>query len=161
MTPERFSQLVDSYGGDLLRWPLALQSEASDCLVANPDLHTVLQQGAQLDQALGLWSAPAFADLEARLLQQVLPDRPRGLLDRITDWLIPLSGNHYVPWWRPAVLACLPLLLGMAAGWRLPPAQGPGLPFGSSLERSYELAFELSFEEELYFISLSDYAENL
>jgi len=158
MTPERFSRLVDSYGGELLRWPVSMQSEARACLIANPGLRAVLQQGAELDQALERWSAPAFAGLEARLLQQNLPDRQRGLIDRIVDWLMPPNGTN-VPWWRPAALACLPLLLGLVSGGQLelPFAQGQGLSF----EPTLELSVELSLEEELYFLSLSDYAESL
>ncbi len=157
MTPERFTQLVDSYGGELLRWPESLQSEARDCLAESPQLGTVLQQGAQLDQALEYWTVPAFAGLEARLLQQNLPDRQKGLIDRMAVWLIPLSGTP-VSWWRPAALACLPLLMGLLIGGQF---ELIDTEQGLSFEPSFEQSLELSLEEELYFISLSDYAESL
>jgi hypothetical protein len=155
MTPERFTQLLDSYGGDLLRWPASLQSEASDCLAENPQLGSVLQQAAELDRSLDSWAAPSFAGLESRLLKQPLPPREKTLVDWIAAWLLPLSGTP-VSWWRPTALACLPLLMGLVIGGQfelIDPEQG--LAFEPSFEQ------ELSFEEELYLISLSDYAESL
>jgi hypothetical protein len=158
MTPERFKQLADSYGGDLLRWPVSLQGDARDCLAENSYLRELLQQAAQLDQTLDSWAAPGFAGLEVRLLQQHLPDRQRSLIDWVAAWLFPLSGMDHVSWRRWAALACLPLLMGLLTGGQFELNNaGLGLPFESSLEQSPEL----SLEEELYFISLSDYAENL
>ena len=168
MTPERFTQLADSYGGELQRWPVSLQSDARDCRAEHPGLRAVLKEAAQLDQALEGWTPPTFAGLEAQLLQQHLPNRHKGLIDRIADWLIPLSGTHYTSWWRPAAVACLPLLLGLATGaqfvnqgQRLFVNSGMNPVRESALNSAADSALELSLEEELYFISLSDYAENL
>ena len=60
MTPERFTALAESYGGDLLRWPAA-EREAARRLQARgePAVRRALSEAADLDHLLGAWTVPS------------------------------------------------------------------------------------------------------
>lgn len=141
-TAEEFADLLDSYGADPSRWPPLLRANA-DQIQDDPQLQVLWQQARDVDALLDGYTLPAFAGLEQRLLQQMRDVPPRRGLDRLLDWLLPEASALSSVWFRPVMLACLPLLLGLVMGLQFEPA-------GS-----------LSFEEELYFISLSDFAEVL
>ena len=79
------------------------------------------------------------------MLRQPLPARTLALADRIVNWLIP--GDSLLAWWRPAFAACLPLFFGIVlSGWFSfgVDAQDPGYAY---------------WDQELYLLSLYDYAE--
>ncbi|MEX0738527.1 MAG: hypothetical protein WD071_04225 [Pseudohongiella sp.] len=143
---QRFAQLLASYGADSGRWPEAERSDALAFLDNDVNAGAMLQEARQLDQWLQSSELPAFAALETRLLQQALPARRRGGIDRLAAWLLPSPGHVLHQLWRPAVAACLPLVIGLLVGFQVelvPEAQA------------------MTVEEELYLISLSDYAEIL
>jgi len=147
MPREQFIQMLDICGADFRRWPAALRSQAQQCVQHDPELQALWQQASALDSALDCFAVPAFHGLEQRLLQMQLPARPAGSLERIVEWLVPEGSALRYAWWRPAALACVPLLFGVVIGLQ------------SDMYADYSVV--LSVEEELYFISLSDYAEVL
>ena len=148
MTVQRFARLLASYGADARRWPDAERNAALALLARHAEAREMLQDAEPLEQWMQALdrTLPAFAGLEARLLQQTLPDRGRGLIDRLSAWLLPAPDHVLRQLWRPVAAACLPLAIGLLVGFQ------------------FELVPEVSattVEEELYLISLSDYAEIL
>lgn len=145
LSPEEFVALVEAYGTDLQRWPV-VDEVAVERLRRHPQCSQAWQDAQRLDNLLDTHAVPAFEGLEARLLQQTLPVRQPGLFERLVSWLIPPTSNQsLMPWWRPLALASVPLMLGLFIGGQYYPA----IDYGQAL----------SLEEELYFISFSDYAE--
>ncbi|HLT62945.1 MAG TPA: hypothetical protein VKZ92_00315, partial [Pseudohongiella sp.] len=66
----------------------------------------------------------------------------------VTQWLMPADSARVGEWWRPAALACLPLVFGLFMGMQLDLFQDP--------------AAEMTADEaELLFIALADYPEPL
>lgn len=147
ITALRLKQLLTSYGADPARWPEAEREAAVMLLASDPAARRMQQEAASLDEWLVRSPVPAFAGLESRLLQQALPARGLGLADWLASWLRPSSEHPLRSLWRPAAVACVPLVLGLLIGGQF--------DFGGEVYASAPL------EEELYMISLSDYAEIL
>ncbi|MBC55048.1 MAG: hypothetical protein CMQ34_14565 [Gammaproteobacteria bacterium] len=148
MTEQRFAQLLASYGADPEHWPGTERAAAQAFMDDNVHVRRLVNEAIQLDRWLHLpaWQPPAFADLETKLLQRALPPRARSLIDRLMTWLMPSPDLPLRQLWRPVVAACLPLAVGLLVGFQV--------------ERVPE-TYSTSVEEELYLISLSDYAEIL
>lgn len=146
LTAQRFAQLLASYGADSTRWPDVEKIAALAFAASNAEARDMLESAAQLDQWMQASALPAFAGLEARLLQQPLPARTASVIERLGAWLLPSPDHVLRQLWRPVAAACLPLTIGLLVGFQ------------------FELMPEVSattVEEELYLISLSDYAEIL
>jgi hypothetical protein len=148
LTEQRFAQLLASYGAEATRWPDAERAAALAFMDNNASARAMVREALQLDQRIqSAWSAaPAFAGLEARLLQRVFPVGPRGVIDRLIAWLLPAPGFTLHQLWRPLAAASLPLAIGLLVGFQV--------------ELSPEV-YATTVEQELYLISLSDYAEIL
>lgn len=147
-TAQRFSRLLACYGADPSRWPDAERVAAQRFLDNNVSARIMMREALELDQWLQspMSQPPAFAGLEARLLQRKLSASGAGALERVLAWLSPAPDFALRQLWRPVAMACLPLAIGLLVGFQ------------------FELAPEVyatTFEEELYLISLSDYAEIL
>lgn len=148
MTEQRFAQLLASYGAEPERWPDAERTAALSYMVNNVGTQSVVSDAMVVDTWLqsAAPQAPAFAGLEMKLLQRVLPPRAQSLIDRLLVWLLPAPDLILRQLWRPVAVACLPLAIGLLVGFQV--------------ELAPE-AYATSVEEELYLISLSDYAEIL
>lgn len=148
LTSQRFARLLASYGADPVRWPDAERAAALSFLDDNVSARAMLREAMELDQWLQSPASqvPTFAGLEARLLQHRLPLATRSTLERLLAWLLPAHSFELGQLWRPLAVACLPLVIGLLVGFQV------------------ELVPEVyatTLEEELYLISLSDYAEIL
>lgn len=148
MTEQRFAQLLACYGAQPERWPAAERAAALKLLDSNANAQGMASEARQFDQWLlsPVAQSPAFADLATRLLQRELPSPARSLIDRLLTWLLP---SPELPWrqlWRPVAVACLPLAIGLLVGFQI---------------ELVPETYATSVEEELYLISLSDYAEIL
>jgi hypothetical protein len=77
-------------------------------LAANPEAEAWRREAQALDLALHAYAVP-----DLNIADRVLASVPRSLLERGLDWLLPAEP---VLWWRPAVAAALPLVLGVAIG---------------------------------------------
>lgn len=150
MSLQRFTELVDAYGGDSGRWPESERDAARLFAEQNAEARLLLAESAHLDSGLDALMVPMFNGLETRLINQRLPPRQSGFLERLANWILPQPGHVIPQLWRPASAACLPLVLGLYLGGQLD--SGVGL-YGTDI---YMVSSE---EEELYLISLSDYAE--
>ena len=148
MNLQRFENLIDAYGTDPQRWPVAERSAALKLLADSEQAAELLQQSIWLDQSLDQFSAPAFDQLHQRLLKMPLPAQPRNVLERVLQWLMPSGPRELTEWWRPAALACLPLVFGLFMGMRLDLFADPAVEFTAD-------------DAELMFLALADYSELL
>lgn len=67
MTPERFRELIDAYGGDPKRWPAAERRAAEDCAARDPAARAALAEAARLDALLDAMTVKAPAVDPARI----------------------------------------------------------------------------------------------
>jgi hypothetical protein len=146
MNLQRFEQLIDAYGTDPQRWPVAERSAALKLLADSEQAAELLQQTVWLDKSLDQFAAPAFDQLHDRLLKMPLPAQSKSLLERLVQWLLPLGPGEFAEWWRPATLACLPLVFGLFIGMRLDLFADPSVEFTAD-------------DAELMYIALADYSE--
>ena len=148
MTIEEFSRIVYVYGAASNRWPTNLREECGEFLTHNATARILLKQQSELEKLLDQIEVPEFPELERRVLIQELPQNHGSVIDKLLDWLLPENdfGNQI---WRPALIACLPLVFGILLG--------NYFSFGVFFE---ENGFEY-WDDELYMLSLNDYSENL
>ena len=145
MKPEQFATMLDLRGCDRACWPAAEREAAEALLRDSATARGVLERQLHLERLLDELPAPGFPGLEAAVLRQPLPARSLPLADRILDWLTP--DDSPLAWWRPAVAAGLPLALGIALSGVF--------SFGLSVDDP-GYAY---WDQELYLLSLYDYAE--
>ena len=144
MTPERFAQLVEIHGSRPERWPADERMAAEAFRLADHQAQALGDEYARLESLLDALPVPAMPGLEQRVLQRAANLTRDSLLDRALDWLVPHSDRLLAWIWRPALVACLPLICGifMANFFSF------GIP-----------GQELAWEEELSLLALNDYAE--
>jgi len=87
MTPHRFTELAEAYGGDLQRWPRA-ERDAAQVLLASGDstLNAVLRQASWLDEQLDRHPLPAVSP---QLVRQIVADarHEQSFWARSLSWL--------------------------------------------------------------------------
>jgi hypothetical protein len=149
---QRFEQLLDAYGARPERWPDHERAAAMQLLEQSAQAAHLWHSAQWLDQQLDQLPAPGFRQLDARLLAAPLPARHKKLTDRLLEWLVPLQARTAAVFWRPAALACVPLVLGLAVGNQLDVFSDV---YTADL---YSVDME---ETELELISLADYSESL
>ena len=147
MTLEEFTKIVEIYGIDSRDWPLGLRDDLKAYIAGNSEARTLIDQQQELDNLMDQVAVPEFPGLEARVLNQELPDRRESLIDPLINWLLPENnfGNQF---WRPAMAACLPLMFGILLGNYFTFGV-----FGEGDEYEY-------WEDELTMLSLTDYSES-
>ncbi|OGT74876.1 MAG: hypothetical protein A3H44_15280 [Gammaproteobacteria bacterium RIFCSPLOWO2_02_FULL_57_10] len=146
ITPERFATIVEVYGSQPEHWPVEERAEASAFLAQNPSAQALVAEYQSLDAWLDQYRVPALPALEAHVLSQARNVSTGNAFDRLMDWLLPHSGRVLAWVWRPAMVACLPLICGIYLA--------DYFSFGIESPQN-------SWEEELYLLSLNDYAETL
>jgi hypothetical protein len=121
MTIERFSYLLEVYGGDTKRWPTP-EGAAAQKLLGQSDQARRLQQSAlALDRLLDtVQTRQPNAGLRQRILAQI----PRPTIKQTQDawqwfiqWLIGTTPTEHLL--RPAFALVIPLLLGIVIGLHL------------------------------------------
>lgn len=144
MTPDRFAQIVETFGSQPGRWPAEERVAAEACWHDSPQAQALLEEQARLEALLDALPVPAMPGLEQRVLRRAASLARDNLLDRALDWLLPHSDRLLAWIWRPALVACLPLVCGIyMANFFSFGITGP----------------ELAWEEELSLLALNDYAE--
>lgn len=105
MTVQDFADLVDRHGAAPEQWPATLRAAAGGLLAASASARQLLADAERLARGLDrvLRAVPAPLGLATR----IVANAPRR--DAWLDWL-------GVKLWRPAALACLPLVCGFVAG---------------------------------------------
>jgi hypothetical protein len=146
MTLTEFTQLLEIHGADPANWPPEQRPNMLSLVRDNNEASSILSEFQRLDGLLVAMEAPQFADLGARIANQELPQRQAGLMDRLLNWLLPEKAGSNL--WRPALAACLPLVVGVIVGNYSNFAMDQ-----SSQATQY-------WEDELAMISLADYSAN-
>ena len=148
MTLEEFGKIIESYGSSSERWPVDMRKECENFIADNSEARELVNRQLELEMLMDQIAVPEFPGLEARVLDQQLPSRKLAPLDQFLEWLLPAdkSGKQF---WRPAMVACLPLIFGIIIG--------NFYNFGVGLQGE---SFEY-WDDELYILSLNDYTENL
>ena len=148
MTLEEFTKIIESYGSSSERWPVGLREECENFIANNSEARELIDRQQELEMLMNQIAVPEFPGLEAKVLNQQLPPRKLALLDPFLEWLLP-AGKPGKLFWRPAMIACLPLIFGIVIG--------NFYNFGVGLQGE---SFEY-WDDELYILSLNDYTENL
>lgn len=146
MTLQDFTRIIDLYGTESARWPKSLRGDCESFVANNVEARALLNQQWRVDEALAQLEVPSFPGLEARILNQSLPERNRNLFETVVSWLLP-EGSFGRQVWRPAIAACIPLVFGIVLG--------NFFSFGIGVEDD---GFQY-WGDELAMLSLSDYTE--
>lgn len=133
MTPDRFSQLCDSYGADIRRWPAAERDAAMAYAASNPAARQKLDAAAGLDRLLDTHAVPLPG---AALRERIVASGPRAAWHKAA--LV----------WRSAGLAGLGLAGAVAGALLVAVALTPQGDFGP--EDGYAVtAFDFSADSDL------------
>lgn len=149
MNLERFTLIVESYGADSQQWPGDERVEALEFSRTSSDAMSLLDQAAELDQHLALFELPNSELSVQRIEMGILSALKQGTLkqgrlkqerlERLLDWVLPDFDDLAHTLWRPALVACVPLLFGVAIGLMLT-----------------NNTYELSSDEELSLLAFTD-----
>jgi hypothetical protein len=149
MNLERFTLIVESYGADSQQWPGDERVEALEFSRTSSDAMSLLDQAAELDQHLALFELPNSELSVQRIEMGILSALKQGTLkqgrlkqgrlERLLDWVLPDFDDLAHTLWRPALVACVPLLFGVAIGLTLT-----------------NNTYELSSDEELSLLAFTD-----
>jgi hypothetical protein len=82
LTPARFAELAEAYGGTIARWPEAVRADAIR-LAADPALRALLEEQDRLDARLDLWRIEAP---DPALRQRIAARRPIAFSRRARLW---------------------------------------------------------------------------
>lgn len=157
MTLDELEQLLNRYGSEPDNWPVDLRQSALLLISRSSHGQRLLDQlnddESKLDSLLDQLSIrqiiPEFPGLEARVMQQQLPEQSRSLVDQLLGWLLPKPGNSGLTLWRPAMAACLPLLFGMLLS----------NVFSFGIDTNLDNV--QNWDDEFYLLSLNDYVETI
>lgn len=89
MTPERFEDLAEAYGGDVARWPVAERDAAAALMAADPErTRDILARARDLDALLD--AGPALS-VPAVLVDRIVSQAPRPRGPGWIRWLLPVG----------------------------------------------------------------------
>jgi len=146
MNLERFTTIVESYGADFQQWPEDERVDALKFSRTSTDAMFLLDQAEELDRHLALFELPdselSVQRIEVGILSAFEQETlKQGALERLVGWVLPDFDNLAHTLWRPALVACMPLLLGIAIGLTLA-----------------NNTYQLSSDEELSLLAFTDTA---
>ncbi|PCJ22467.1 MAG: hypothetical protein COA96_14395 [SAR86 cluster bacterium] len=148
ITIKEFTQIVETHGTEPTHWPAELRGECSAFVANSAAARSLIHQQQKVENLLDQIIAPDFPTLESRVVNQLLPKHTGSVFDQILNWLLPQNGLGKNIW-RPAMVACLPLMFGIVIG--------NFYSFGVDLGND-GFAY---WDDELIMLSLNDYTENL
>jgi anti-sigma factor RsiW len=108
MQTEQFRTMLDAYGSRPDRWPPEQRADMESFAREHDEAQRWLAEARALDEALDAVAVESV-DLTARVLAAL----PRSRFDALLEWLLPQAPAQ---WWRPAMAAAAPLVLGVAIG---------------------------------------------
>lgn len=115
MNKTEFDDLLASYGANLSYWPEAQRDAAKSALATHPGWQTQISEERRLDDLLDILlddqtvDPSAIAQLEQQILNKTI--YRNTALEKLLDWISPSQGI-----WKPALAACLPILVGVSIG---------------------------------------------
>jgi len=116
MNLQRFQQILDAYGANPQRWPMAERAAAQAFLQQSVDAQALLDEAQNIDAMLDqLPDNVASLGLTQRIiaLSQAQPQN-NVLWQWVQRWLLGDTPAQQI--WRPALILGLPLLLGVWLG---------------------------------------------
>lgn len=130
MNLERLADLLDAYGGDVRRWPVALRAPAEALIAREPMARRLFDQALALDGLLDQAPAPLPSRaLKTRLVERAAPPIWRQSLAAL--W-------PFGPAWQAAAAFAVIAALGVALG-----------PFINQTENPSELTSSVSGEVDV------------
>ena len=125
MNDLRFTQIIDAYGTRSERWPETERDPMLHYIRSNASAQQYINREAAIDRLLDADLREKLpADLHEKLNARIMANLPAAqlafvraddsLVDRLLAWLLPTNTNS--DFWRPAMVACLPLLVGLVIG---------------------------------------------
>ena len=118
ITNQRFSQLLDSYGGNSNHWPIEERAAALKLLQESAEAYSLQQAALNLDNLLD--SVPILsptAMLRQRILAQHYKEPVQDAWQWFVQWLMGTSiREHFL---RPALVFMIPLVFGIFLGLNL------------------------------------------
>lgn len=142
MNLKQFSDLLAAYGAEETRWPAEIRDEAIRYRREQPEAIELVHDAQALDAALQRYEAKDdVSRLQSRILRQVQESSAEpDIVDRIWNWLVP-ERAALGTLWRPALVATLPLLIGVVLGGSLPEPADP---------------LNDSWDDEIYLLALGE-----
>jgi hypothetical protein len=113
MNLERFTAIVEAYGGSPERWPEAERAAAAALMKSSPEAQRLADEAEGLDSLLDLPdTAPVTRELQERLLARAPKAGERGAISvrSAFDWSR----------WIPAAAVACSLALGIVTGTQVP-----------------------------------------
>lgn len=144
ISSERFAAIVEAYGTEPARWPAEERSAAIAHCAKYPEAQALIAELRAVDEMLDQFQVADLSVLQRNVLNQVARTSAGNAFDRLLEWLLPHSERLMAWLWRPALVACLPLVCGILLADY----------FSFGIE-----GVQNSREEELYLLSLNDYTE--
>lgn len=115
MNIQRLSEILEAYGGDSQRWPEAETAAALELCAKEPEARRMMEDALALDVMLDRYDVPIVSS--TALIHKIESEiqLPRNMIDQFIEWLLPDRGS--IPSLvRPALIACLPVMLGIWIG---------------------------------------------
>ena len=154
MNIQKFRKLIGAYGTNSEVWPSADKETALRFLDVDPEAKSVVAEFRRLDEILNADMVTESSTLKMNILKQIQSSNITGsdstssdstrsdtdtdLIARIWKWLAPQSNGTLVIW-RPAMVACIPLLAGIYLGTMMDTSNDENL---------------LEWEEDIYVMGL-------
>lgn len=114
MDLSRFTQIVSAYGGQPKYWPVEEREAAAAFMENSEQAQALVKLEQNLDAQLATY-LPGRADvreLKSGIIASIEKDA-MSILDTVLDWILP---ENPIQFWRPALVATLPLVIGIMAG---------------------------------------------
>ena len=122
MSQQTAEDMLRAYGAAPTQWPEELRATLRQAIDRYPELKAVLEEEALLDGRLNAFK-PAVAMTVEGVIAKVSATERRsqstsgGWLESFIDWLVPYED---VVWWRGAITAVVPLVVGVWLGSAVP-----------------------------------------
>jgi len=144
MTLERLTEIIETCGAQPEFWPAEERVAAELYLAKQADAQRLHSEYLQVESYLNSIPVPPMPGFEQRLLKNLRRITQDTILDRVLEWLLPHS-DRILGWvWRPALLACVPIVCGI---------------YLANFYSFGVLETPNPLHEELYLLALNDYAE--
>lgn len=115
---QQFARLLETYGGNIKRWPQEYQVVANQLLHHSESARRLRQAALGLDKLLDTVQVPPSSPwLRQRILATArkTATTSQDIWQRFLQWVIGTTPTEYL--WRPAVTFLLPLMLGILIGF--------------------------------------------
>jgi len=112
----RLREIIDSYGACEKNWPSDERVAVLALLDESADARALVSAETAFDTLLDTFEVSDDLIAQDHLKRKILANVKQGLVGRIIEWLTPELESMPSSFWRPAVAATIPLILGIAIG---------------------------------------------